>query len=792
MRVRHLAVVLVGVVLAGLALWTFGLGASGKGPTLINPEDGTINVAVTQAGSGTWVPYLITVRNLGTQPFTGEVLLVNRPGLLPSAASVIQAGSLPSAPTLSGPSSAPPPDSAYEVSLQLDARHKRTVSFYAPSAYTHAEVFDELGNLVAGPVPVDAHGSYLLGLLSDSDALEQELGTVRIGDLPARATRFDDASFPRRPVYLSGLLTIVMAHFQSARLSPEQIHALRDFVGFGGSLVIAGGPDLGTVARALPPELVPLAPGGSTTVAGLGPVGELAGLTANPLGQVATGTLVPGARVVLASPEGTPLAVESRYGAGRVVELAFDPDGDAAVTARLGALAWSQAISRSNDRDPAHPPTGQTLLDTVTLPAGLFPTSSDAPLPPVWLVAGLLSVYLLLVAPVNYLVLSRLRRRPLFWVTAPLLAVLFAYFSYGLGQELQGGIRDREIQLAKLAPSGAISAVTYHGMVFPGRGDHRIGVQSQTLVAPLSMDYPAVTPACANCLLPVGGAQVGLEEHVLPEDASTVEERGVVYGSVRVVGTARTGSQPQSVTTHVTANGEHVTGTVANTGFRPLSAVRIFSHNAGTLRSAYLADSLPPGQLVAFDVNLGLANLTGTPGAPGSRPAPIGAGQLISGVLALQTLNRPGTVAVVGFSAPLSDGLTVDGSTPATQAFAAFSAVVPVEAAEGNVANLIATRLASSAGDPPSGFVDVYDLELPAVTKPLTIRWNPKIHEDLQIYDWSARGWVPAIGPFDQLGTYQTATIAPSQLHDGLIRVRVKEPSLSWGTSLSVRLAGDS
>src|SRR5438270_774074 len=99
MRVRHLAVVLVGVVLAGLALWTFGLGASGKGPTLINPEDGTINVAVTQAGSGTWVPYLITVRNLGTQPFTGEVLLVNRPGLLPSAASVIQAGSLPSEPS---------------------------------------------------------------------------------------------------------------------------------------------------------------------------------------------------------------------------------------------------------------------------------------------------------------------------------------------------------------------------------------------------------------------------------------------------------------------------------------------------------------------------------------------------------------------------------------------------------------------------------------------------------------------------------------------------------------------
>ncbi len=794
MRVRHLAVVLVGAVLAGLALWTFGLGASGKGPTLISPEDGTINVAVTQAGSGTWVPYLITVRNLGTQSFTGEVLLVNRPGLLPpSAASVIQAGGLPPGPSLSGPSSAPPPDSAYEVSLQLDARHKRTVSFYAPSAYTHAEVFDERGNIVAGPVPVDAHTSYMLGLLSDSDALEQELGTVRVGDLPARATRFDDASFPRRPVYLSGLLTIVMAHFQSARLSPDQLRALRDFVGFGGSLVIAGGPDLGMVTRGLPPELVPLAPGGSTAVAGLGPVGELAGLTANPLGQVATGTLAPEARVVLASPEGTPLAVESRYGAGRVVELAFDPDGDAAVTARLGGLAWSEAISRSNDRDPAHPPNGQTLLDTVTLPAGLFPTSSDAPLPPLWLVAGLLTFYLLLVAPVNYLVLSRLRHRPLFWVTAPLLAVLFTYFSYGLGQELQGGIRDREIQLAKLAPAGAISAVTYHGVVFPGRGDHRIGVGSQTFVAPLSMEYPDVTPACANCLLPVGGAQVGLEEHVLPENASTVEERGVVYGSVRVVGTATTGSQPQGLAAHVTANGDHVTGTVANTGYRPLSAVRIFTHDAGALRSAYLADSLPPGQVVAFDVNLGLANLTGTPVAPGSRPAPIGAGQLISGVLALQTLNRPGTVAVVGFAAPLPDGLTVDGSTPAiTQAFAAFSSVVPVEAAEGNLANLVATRLASSAGDPQSGYLDVYDLELPAVTKPVTVRWNPKIHEDLQVYDWSARGWVLATGPFDLLGTYQAAAVAPSQLHDGLIRVRVKESSLTWGTALSVRLAGDS
>ena len=225
-----------------------------------------------------------------------------------------------------------------------------------------------------------------------------------------------------------------------------------------------------------------------------------------------------GASVILDSAAGRPLEAETTYGSGRVVELLFDPDSPAAGAGSptgLSSLAFSQAIARGLESIPGAQPAGRTLVDTGELPGVLFPKPSDSPFPPLWLVGGLLAIYLVLVVPANYLVVRRLGSPSLFWATTPALAVVFTMVSYLIGQGLQAGIRDQEIQFYRVGPDGIVSRVDVHGIVFPTRGDHQVSFGSDSLVAPYTIAFPELSPFCLSCAFP-GTSGTLVEEHVLP------------------------------------------------------------------------------------------------------------------------------------------------------------------------------------------------------------------------------------------------------------------------------------
>ena len=78
MRFRHIAAAVLGIGLIGLAVSAAGAKPSVTGAS-IDLNDGTIQVGATVGGLGSWVPYTITIRNLGDQRFEGDMLLVNRP-----------------------------------------------------------------------------------------------------------------------------------------------------------------------------------------------------------------------------------------------------------------------------------------------------------------------------------------------------------------------------------------------------------------------------------------------------------------------------------------------------------------------------------------------------------------------------------------------------------------------------------------------------------------------------------------------------------------------------------------
>jgi len=517
MRIRHLALAVLAV--AAVAFLLQAAGSPGGAPPIL--DDGTINVTAIEDGRGAWVPYTLTVRNLGDQDFSGRLLMLKVAA--PDAARAVRVA-VPGLGVLAAPIApggrAAPPDAAYQFPVALSARHKRTYNFYAPDDFAGVVVQDALGRQVAEG-EVDDRKSVAVGAISDSPTLAGDLEAIRVGDYTARVTQWNDANpFPSAAVFLSGYTAIVMDRYDSARLDGAQRAALRDFVGLGGDLVLAGGAELAQNLRALAPELVPFAASGGTRLESLAPVADLSDLTTQVSLPIALGAPAAGATVILDAPDGSPLEVESRFGAGRVLEMLFDPDlaatgaGSGTVDS-LSSLAFGQAVSRGLESLPGAEPAGSTLLDASALPEVLFPRPTDAPFPPAWLVGGLLGLYLFLAVPMNYLLLSRIGRPTLFWVTAPVLALLFSFAALLIGQALQAGTHDREIQFYRVGPDGIASRVDVHGLVFPTNGTSVLTFGSDALVAPYSVTFPGLTPSCAGCAFPGISNSAGVEEHVL-------------------------------------------------------------------------------------------------------------------------------------------------------------------------------------------------------------------------------------------------------------------------------------
>src|SRR6202165_3627927 len=260
MRIRHLVLAVLGIAIAALVVQAAAPGSSQSTAVL---DDGTINVTAGEDGRGAWVPYTLTVRNLGDHDFTGRLLLLRRVPFKPvpvPRVSVAGLGHLVSPVATGG--QANPPDAAFQFPVALSPRHKRTYSFFAPDDFISVVVQDPAGRQVAEG-PVDDRKSVAIGTLTDSQTLSGEVEPIRLGELTMKVTQWTDNNpFPDRAAYLSGYSAILLDRFDSGRLSKSQLSALTEFVGLGGELILAGGGDLGRTVYALPPQLVVFNPTG--------------------------------------------------------------------------------------------------------------------------------------------------------------------------------------------------------------------------------------------------------------------------------------------------------------------------------------------------------------------------------------------------------------------------------------------------------------------------------------------------------------------------------------------------
>ncbi|HEX2222093.1 MAG TPA: hypothetical protein VHK06_06165 [Candidatus Limnocylindria bacterium] len=475
------------------------------------------------------------------------------------------------------------------VELPGGAR-KELVLYLRPDGFQRRVVirFDAPGvQTVRTEVEIRAHETG-----AETTALVGDAGGAARAQLIARESGPEPLSMavgdiPPRPEPLDGIETMVWAG-DSGVLSPEQRRSVERWVAAGGQLVVIGGPDFQARTAGFA-RLLPVVDIAARDEVDLAPLAALASpdAVAPPPQTVAVGEPTEGAVALARGTDGGALVVSAPRGAGAVTYVAADLATEP-FRAWSGAPGlWTRLIPQRADMPQfGGPPIAEEQANAMLNALANLPSLE---VPPAELLLAVIVGYILLIGPISYLVLRRVDRRELAWVTAPVLVLLFTACSFGIGTQLKGGdVIVNEISLVRVASGVASASVqTFAGLYSPGRATYDLTVHGDALIAPLRTGSFGPVPAAEP-----------------PEQLVTEQGDPAHLRDVRVnVSSFRT-LRAETVVDY-TPNLEvawqwregRIAGTVTNTGDEPVDDVAAISNSDGDM-----IGELGPGEAREFTI----------------------------------------------------------------------------------------------------------------------------------------------------------------------------------------------
>ena len=274
----------------------------------------------------------------------------------------------------------------------------------------------------------------LIGVLADDPSTYTILNDIKPITGFARVAQLKLSDLPEKAQAWSSLDALVVSNVDTGPLTATQKRALENWLGSGGKLLVTGGSRWqGTVAGL--DDFLPVEINGTRNVS------NLSGLQAylkdpSPVdirGTVlSVGTVRDGANV-LADQDTIPLVVQKNIGFGSVYYLAADPaleplNGWTGNTDLYTALLGSQPPSPRWVNRLWYGYNANQALGAI----------SELGLPSILYITCLMGTYVLIIGPINYFVLRRMKRRELAWVTIPVLVIIFSFLAYGSGLFYRG------------------------------------------------------------------------------------------------------------------------------------------------------------------------------------------------------------------------------------------------------------------------------------------------------------------------------------------------------------------
>ena len=462
--------------------------------------------------------------------------------------------------------------------VQPEAFQRRvTVRFEEPNGAVETAVETRVLEQVSGQIAIIGDGA---GTLRPQLTVGGDLGLPA----PIPLTVLD---LPERSEPLDGLSAIVWAD-DSAALNEAQRRSIQRWVANGGQLVLLGGPDWQARTAGFG-EILPLEGLEAIDAIPQTALASWAGTDGAVLtpATVSAGTLSDRARALVRAADGTILASMRPVGAGRVILLGSDLATDAYRTWEGSPRLWARLLPTGNAFAQffgGEFPVREESQNAMGAALGMLPSLE---VPPAELLLLVIIAYVLLIGPISYVILRRLDRRELAWVTAPVLVVLFTACSFGIGNAMKGSdVIVNQISLIRSSGAGTAATVeSYAGIFSPDRATYDLTVEADALMArmrPVNFDGRA-TPSS-----------------VIVEQGSPTRLRQLaigVFGFEAVRADAIVDREPVLSVTWRSEGGATI-ATVTNDGALPIADVAYVSSGGGEL----IADELAPGASAEFTV----------------------------------------------------------------------------------------------------------------------------------------------------------------------------------------------
>jgi hypothetical protein len=322
------------------------------------------------------------------------------------------------------------------------------------------------------------------GVLAASPSTFNVLASVDPINGQARLAQLTVEDLPPAAQAWRALDVLVISDVDTGQFSDAQKNALRAWVSGGGRLIVVGGPNWQKVAPGLS-DLLPLLPTRTQTVNALTPLGAYVSEAA-PGGAtiLSTGALQVGSAALIAA-EGQPLIAERVYGFGKVDMLTFDP-----ALAPLKGWRGMEGVYRNLLAAPSDRPGWSGSYRNWYNAGEAVNAIPGIGLPHPLQICIFLGGYVFVVGPLNYLLLRRLKRRELAWLTIPAAVILFTTITYIAGFGLRGTRPTlHRLTVAQVWENSDRAQVeTLIGIFSPRRDEYDLQVDGDLLLRPLPSD----------------------------------------------------------------------------------------------------------------------------------------------------------------------------------------------------------------------------------------------------------------------------------------------------------------
>lgn len=344
------------------------------------------------------------------------------------------------------------------------------------------------------PLNTSAMTDVFVGVLANDPSTGRYLGAVTLpmGNFRVTPVSLSTTDIPTNSVFLDTFQALIINDFAANNLEPAQWRALENWVSAGGALFVAGGPSWSKTFGGLPESLRPGQISGVVHAAGLPALESYAG---KKLGAGSAPALLArlspakGSDILIGSAD-LPVVTRRTVGSGSLFFVAFDLNLEPFAGWSGSTVLWEKLLGQTGMRQGA---TGMKGGYGYRIPkrqnqiAWAVRNIDAAQLPPAAAIGGIILLYVLALGPANYLVLKKLDRRHLTWITVPAIAVVFAAIVWALAFKDKG--RDliaTSISVVRMAPGSTVARVDTYGSLFaPSRSTFRVNMKGDPVVSSL-------------------------------------------------------------------------------------------------------------------------------------------------------------------------------------------------------------------------------------------------------------------------------------------------------------------